>query len=221
MIPKVMHRIWVGSEMPAEFIAYGRGWQERHPEWTHVLWTDHPQPEMPGVSIAAPFGLRNQDLYDAAATLAPKNVGQFKADVLRYELLLDAGGVYVDCDFECLRPLDGLLTNIGSFVAWERNGIWLNNAIMGAVPHLDFFAQLVGRLKANVTANVGKRPNIMSGPQFLTAVYRQRRRARLTVPTVFAQALFYPYSWNELHRKGQPFPQAYAVHHWNNRRRVA
>ena len=221
MIPKTIHRIWLGSEIPAEFIAYGEGWRKNHPEWMHILWTDHPQPPMEGITIAQPFGLRNQELYDKAEEIAPKNVGQFRADVLRYELMLAPGGVYVDADFECLRPLEPLLTKVSAFAAWERDGVWLNNAILGSTPYLDFYSQLVGRLWESVSANTGKRPNVMSGPQYMTRIYRERQRARLMTLTVFPQALFYPYSWNELHRKGQRFPQAYAVHHWNNRRRVA
>ena len=35
-----------------------------------------------------------------------------RADVLRYEILRRHGGVYVDVDVECLRPLDDLLTGV-------------------------------------------------------------------------------------------------------------
>jgi mannosyltransferase OCH1-like enzyme len=36
------------------------------------------------------------------------NFGE-KSDIWRYEILFRLGGVYVDTDFECVRPFDSLL----------------------------------------------------------------------------------------------------------------
>jgi len=216
VIPRVMHRIWVGSVMPEEFIRFGDGWRRLHPGWGHVLWTDHEQPNMPGVVVEPIPLLKNQALYDAAEAHAPKNIGQFKADVLRYELLLYRGGVYVDADFECRKALDSLLVGVDCFAAWETDRHWVNNAIMGAVPGEPFFQMLVEGLPANVATMRGRSPNVMTGPQFVTQTYR--RTLEFHRPTVFSKKFFYPYLWNELHRDREAFPDAYAVHHWNNRR---
>jgi len=138
-----------------------------------VLWTDHEQPNMPGVVIEPIPPLKNQALYDAAEAHAPKNIGQFKADVLRYELLLYRGGVYVDADFECRKALDSLLVGVDCFAAWETDRHWVNNAIMGAVPGEPFFQMLVEGLPANVATMRGRSPNVMTGPQFVTQTYRR------------------------------------------------
>lgn len=222
MIPKLLHRIWVGSEMPEEFIEYGRTWMEHHPTWLHALWTDQDQPPMSNVIVKRIDGLElwNKETYDAAPRLAPKNVGQFRADVLRYEILLRQGGVYVDADFECMKPIDPLLTEkVHAFAAWEREAIWLNNAILGSEPGDQFIASLVQNLANSVKQNKGMRPNVMTGPQYMTRCYRAAIRSGRPTLTTLPRKYFYPYLWNELDKRGQLFPDAYAVHHWNNRRR--
>lgn len=202
-IPRVIHRVWVGPPMPAHLAAYGQTWQDHHPGWEHRLWTEDDLPS-----------LRNQKLYDDAVRIAPRNVGQFRADIVRYELLERVGGVYVDCDFECRQPLDPLLEDIGCFAAWEVPNHWVNNAIMGATPGHAFVTALIDGLAANVRRRSGARPNRLSGPQYMTPLYR-RFAADVTV---FPKEWFYPYLHDELERGGEDFPDAVAVHHWHNRR---
>lgn len=221
VIPHTIHRIWLGSPMPSEFAFYGATWQQAHPLWEHVLWTDQ-DAEFPGVRVMRPpFALRNVGVYDNADHIAPNNVGQLRADVLRYEILEGVGGVYVDADFECLRSIEALTDGLDAFAAWETDGQWVNNAIMGATARHPFFRQLIDGLPANVLAHKGSRPAVMTGPQYVTATYFSDVRLNLPVPTIFPSRLFYPYLWNELDRRGEEFPDAYAVHHWHNRRRLA
>lgn len=50
----------------------------------------------------------NFKLKNVEALKCAKNYGE-KSDILRYEILCQFGGIYVDCDFECLKSFDGLL----------------------------------------------------------------------------------------------------------------
>lgn len=218
LIPHTLHRIWLGGPMPSEFVAYGAGWMAAHPEWKHILWTDAPGEQRPirGLEYRAiPTDLKNQQLYDAAVQLAGDHAQQFRADIARYEILWRHGGVYVDADFECLRPLDSLIDPASCFAAWEVDGTWVNNAIMGCVHWHGIIGQIIDGLEANVGAHPGKRPNVLSGPQYITPIVRRDPDA----VTVFPSRLFYPYLWNELDRRAESFPQAYAVHHWHNARK--
>lgn len=223
MIPHVLHRVWVGSQMPHDLAEYGHTWEFHHPSWEHVLWTDHDQPEVADTVrvMRPPWALHNVGLYDNAEHIAPRYVGQLRADILRYEILEANGGVYVDADFECLRPIDRLIEDLDAFAAWEADGVWVNNAIMGATPGHPFIRQLIDGLAVNVFAHKGMRPAVMTGPQYVTATYFSNDRLGLPIPTIFPSRMFYPYLWNELGRKGEVFPDAYGVHHWHNRRRLA
>jgi mannosyltransferase OCH1-like enzyme len=208
-IPKVFHQIWVGPDpLPAEFEAYAQTWRDHHPGWEYRLWGEDSLPAM-----------RNRDLYDAAEDLVPEHsVWQFRADVLRYEILWSYGGVYVDVDFECLAPLDARIEGLEAFAAWEVQDRWVNNAILGAEPAHPFVDRLITGLPASVAHHRGLRPNVSTGPQYLTGLWR-RHRSELTV---LPQALFYPYLYTDVGsaREHGPWPGAVAVHHWANRRRT-
>src|SRR6266436_7942477 len=92
-IPKIIHQIWLGSELPEEFIALQQSWIEYHlgRDWLYKLWTDE--------------DVANMELYNKAFYDATDNYG-IKSDILRWEILYNFGGVYIDMDFECLRALD-------------------------------------------------------------------------------------------------------------------
>lgn len=189
--------------MPAHLEQYGETWKEHHPGWKHVLWTDDDLPH-----------LVNDRVWRDAEQIAPHNVGQLRADVVRYELLLQFGGVWVDCDLECMRPLDVLIRDVDCFAGWEKQAQWVGNSILGSVPGHPFMRALVGGLAANVRRRIGARPAVMSGPQYVTRMYRGYAKQ----VTVFAEATFYPYGFAELDRQGESFPDSYTAHHWGNRR---
>lgn len=207
MIPRVLHQIWVGGPIPARLQMLIDTWRPLHPDWEYRLWTED---DLAG-------WLTNRDLFDNAARYTA-STGQFRADVARYEILHAHGGVYVDVDFEARRPLDPLCT-VPAWAAWEVDGRWVNNAILGAVPGHPFFADLIDGLPHSVARNPGRRPNVMTGPQYVTPFARRwQQRGSLVIHPA---RMFYPYLHDELERAGDDFPDAWAVHHWDNARRRA
>jgi len=202
-VPQIIHQMWIGPPLPDRYAAWRETWRHHHPGWVHMWWTENNMPT-----------LRNQALWDDAHTIAPRAPEQFRSDVARYELLQQYGGVWVDVDFECQKPIDEFL-NAEGFLVWEEPGRWLTNCLFGAVPDHPLLEQLIARLPSNVAHHPGRTNTVLSGPQFLTPLARQYA-SRLTF---LPKDLFLPYTWRELHRGAESFPDAYAVHHWNNRRR--
>src|SRR3954447_25116694 len=193
-IPRVFHRVWLGgAPIPAEYEAFARTWLDHHPGWEMVTWTDDTLPP-----------LRNQALFEGATTAAGR------ADIARYEILHLHGGVYVDTDFECLRNIEELLDGVDAFSATE-DGNHISIGIMGAVPGHPVFARAVEELGAHAAARPGRGPNETTGPHFFTAV-----ASGCDELVVFGRELFYPYYMDEPWRRGESFPDAYAVHHWAN-----
>ncbi len=185
-IPRVLHRVWLGgADLPDEHRAYGESWRRHHPEWDLKLWTDADAPSPPGVERA-------------------RNVAE-RADLVRLEILRRHGGVYVDTDVECLRPIDELLEGVTAFAAYEIPGR-LCNAVMGAVPHHRGFERAVEL--AERTVGTGVYP-FATATLFLTRVLEP-----LEDVTLFGPERFYPYLWDEPRPDGVRFPDAYAVHHW-------
>jgi len=121
-IPRVVHRIWLGSEpLPEVFHRYGETWRHHHPDWDMRLWTE--------------ADLRAFDLGHALSK-ARSNVE--RSNLLRIQVVLQFGGIYADTDIECLRSLEPLIRSATAFAVWgdrdpERRPR-LNNFLFGAVP---------------------------------------------------------------------------------------
>ncbi len=123
-IPKIIHQIWLGSPLPQEFIALQQSWIDHHlgRDWMYKLWTDED---------VAQLQLYNQEFYDDT-----DNYG-VKSDILRWELLFNYGGVYIDMDYECLRSLDELHYTYDFYTALQPLDtlfIQLGAALVGARP---------------------------------------------------------------------------------------
>lgn len=174
-----------------------------------VQWTDDAVPQL--------FPLHNQDIYDRAPEIAPNNVGQLRADVLRYEILWRFGGWYVDADFRCLQPLTPFVEGLECFATFEKQDVWVANGLMGAVPEHPFIGRLIENLAESVAANPGARPAVTTGPQYLTKHWRRHAREI----TVLPEKWFYPYGHRDVakHPVDEDFPGCVAVHVWNNQRR--
>ena len=131
-IPRVFHHVWTsGDAMPDRVLAMRQTWIDRHPDWEF--------------RILAPEDLtwlRNRSLFDRAETYAQK------ADIARYEVVHRFGGVYLDTDMECLRPLDGLLNGCDFFAARQHDGV-VNIAIFGATTSHPILGDVIRRVPAS------------------------------------------------------------------------
>jgi inositol phosphorylceramide mannosyltransferase catalytic subunit len=189
-IPRVFHRIWLGPEpMPEAESAFGETWALHHPDWEHRLWGDDDLPEL---GVPAEIVARAENPVELS-------------DVARFHILARYGGVYVDTDFECLRPLDPLVKGLDAFAAFQRAGE-VNTALLGAIAEHPAFC----RAAELVIETFGRAPlPASSGPPFFTHLLWDFPEV-----TLFPPELFYPYLWTEPERRHEYFPDAYAVHHW-------
>lgn len=214
MIPRVLHMVWLGPPMPQHLVDYGKRWRELHPGWTFKLWREDDL-----------RWLANQDIFDRASELSPRNVGQFASNIARYEILLREGGVYADCDMEPRRAIDPLLEGVEAFTSWHPaastydDRTFLTNALMGAVPGHPVFRALVDGIPDNVRAQAGLRSVFTTGVRYMTQ--RLADLELIDAMTVYPAEYFYPYGTDELDAStnlpADAFPDAWAVHRWNNR----
>ena len=185
-IPRVVHRVWLGGRpLPDAFAEFGRTWERHHPEWEVRLWTDENAP--------TPAGLERT-----------RNLAE-RADLVRYEIIRRHGGIYVDTDIECLRPIDELLEGVVLFAGYEVPGR-LCNAVFGAVPEHPAFAEAVRA--AEVVAGHGIYPD-STATTFLTYLLEAHDDA-----TLFAADRFYPELWDG--RRNDAAEPPYTAHHWSH-----
>lgn len=120
-IPKIIHQIWIGPNRPPEqFEKWKESWLKLHPTWEYILWDEEKISQLK---------LINQEFIDQE-----KNYGA-KSDLIRYEIIYQFGGLYIDIDFECIKPLDFLhycCDFYGSFFEVKRWRIplWVKNSKM-------------------------------------------------------------------------------------------
>lgn len=199
-IPKRLHFIWLGPPLPDHLRSNIYEWERIHPEWQAHVWTEQNLPN-----------LRNAELYQRAEKLVPRDaVYQFRADLIRYELLYDHGGFYADVDTRPLKSINDELAGHDVFAAMEDR-TWVGNTYLGSVPNHPLFADIITSIPGNVKRNAGKRPNVLTGPKFLTPIWN--RNGGYTART----ERFYPYLYREVINGTVPDTfgdEVVAVHQW-------
>ncbi len=112
------------------------------------------------------------------------------ADLMRYEILHRHGGIALDADSRCLRPLEDWLLEPSEFAGWEneltRPGL-IGAGCLGAAPGSAFFREIIADIKAEKTVT-NALAWITVGPARITRVWR-----RLAFPlTIYPSHYFYP-----------------------------
>ena len=185
MIPRVFHQIWLGPDpFPSAFARYQDSWLRHHPDWTLRFWTDDNPPE----------GVPWPEVMDAERSPAERS------DLLRLFLLERFGGVYVDTDMECLRPIDDLLEGVEVFAGELKPGGRLNNAILGAVQGHPVLRRAVATARVQGDPDGGRFDKTASGSLFVDALLSTANEV-----TVFPAAYFHP--------EADELDGAYAQHH--------
>ena len=195
MIPRIFHQVWINKinpELPEKFCAYRDSWLTLHPDWQYKLWNLDNLDFIP----------RRMDLINSASSYAQM------ADILRYEILLRHGGVYLDTDFECLRNIDPILIGVKNFSCSE-DGSSVSIGIIGAEPNSIYMERCLRALPKRVGERSAPEE---TGPALLTKVLLGDGISGDF--TLFPQPWFYPYHWSEWERANEKVPEAYGVHHW-------
>lgn len=106
-IPKSLHFIWIGPlPFPRESVENVRTWAAKHPDWTLYFWTDRARPlPVPGMVLR---NIQDLKFLKLRTCFAKSDSYGEKSDLLRYEILYQEGGVYVDHDVKCFKSFDPL-----------------------------------------------------------------------------------------------------------------
>lgn len=200
--------------MPSRWGKWVNSWRRHHPGWYYRLWTDTDSRSF--LVEHYPWFLPIYDGY-------PDPV--MRSDAIRYFLLDHFGGVYVDLDVECLRPVGELLTGRQLVLGCEPSphaGLPLarqrgldrivGNAFIASRPGHPFWAHAHREL-----VRTHRLPNALdvSGPYFLTQALTNAPEADSI--TVVGSELLYPkvspYAAQLFAPQEVDLDRAYAVHH--------
>lgn len=232
-IPKIIHIMWLGSKLPQEYDAFVQSWRRLHPEWTIIFWTDNSVNFNQGSLVLRNFDelaallaihkgsqslvmdatsllFDNKDMYDAAV-----NYGE-KSDILKWEIVYRFGGVYVDIDFEALKPLDPLHERYDFYTGLQpldTHMVQLGAALFAARPYHPILQACVTKIRDNKDI---KQIIVKTGPIHFTRCFLMTACQGGNKDIAFPASYLYPCDYEQ---KGLPAdqwlkPESFAVHHW-------
>ena len=219
-IPRVFHQIWVGKKpFPEHYKKWQKTWQSV-PGWSYKLWTDEDVEKL---------DFPNKQLY-----YEQKNMGA-RADILRIEILYQFGGLYIDTDFECLKPeyfevLNSTYDFYSGMTPLDRNVLVVANGLIGAIPFHPILKACRDNLPAYPEAKDAFFAIVNNGPGLLSKMYlahgNKGYRDVIFPPSFFytvgiiqmyqepyLSAIHMDYKF-ELLKRGTCKPEALAVHWW-------
>ena len=197
-IPKIIHFIWVGSQLPEKYIDNINTYIDNNPNYEIWIWHDN-NTHLDKVSNLH-ISTGSADSADSADSAGStdnsrckmQNINQIqftnalginkmqkwagKADIIRYEIIYNYGGMYIDVDSRSIKAFDDNFAN--SYVCIESDGIYnnLSNAQFGfdsKNPLLHFVIKCLQENISNYLNQYGKLEDILSicGPPFFTTCF--------------------------------------------------
>jgi len=237
-IPKILHYIWLGKKLPVQYKPFLETWLANHPDWTFVFWVDNPENYDLGkvfegftfndlkkylnvpidnekriVMDVKNLTFENRKFFDET-----RNYGQ-RSDILKWEVVYRFGGVYIDVDFESIKPLD-MLNYMYDFYTGiqplDTSFIQLGAALFAARPGHPILKHCVQTIKDDWYNN---QIIVATGPLHFTKSYCAvvaKKENNGLINGVLPASYLYPCGYDEqrLPRKNWIKPESFAVHHW-------
>lgn len=206
MIPKIVHYVWVGpAPFPEDAAERVEAWRRMLPDYEFMFWHE-------GTIDFTPRFVRQA-----------YGVGAYNrvANYVRFAVLEQFGGVYMDHDVELLKSFDLLLGDgfFAGFQTWDTTVVdVVNTAILGSEPGHPLARRMLAALDArNGADEVGSG----TGPGLLSRVLREDGPlAPQETPfdfhgvKLYPPRYFYPYEWFDEFDPACVTSDTVTIHHW-------
>jgi len=162
VVPRLIFQTWkVRHPLPANYQYWSKSFAAQNPGHQHIIWDDADNREF--IATRFPWFLPYYDRY-------PREI--FRVDLVRMFFLYEFGGLYVDMDTQCLRPVDEALRTGDVILGWMGREAGfahaISNAIMASKPKQLFW--LLAIANAIDRAALCRGPaDFIARPEFLTA----------------------------------------------------
>lgn len=186
----IVHQIWIGPKKRPDI------WMNSVKEFCilhnheYILWDD---------AKVAGLTMTNKSFYDRETTW------NGKSDILRYEILYQYGGVYIDADSVITKPdkLHEILTNFNADAGfgYEIDNILVCGGVSIAVKESKFIGKCIEEIPKR---DMSKLAWQSVGPQLITDLWM---KYKTVIPCkVYKSKVFYPVRWHgiqdiDLHKK--------------------
>jgi len=159
-VPRILHQTWKSETLPPKWTKISQHCRDIMPDYEYMLWTDASSREF--IAKEYPWFLDTFDGYTYPIQ---------RADAIRYFVLYHYGGVYLDLDIGCQRPLDSLLTY--PIILPKTIPVGVSNDLMFAEKNHPFMAQTIHNLISWDYSWILNYPTVMfsTGPMYLSFQY--------------------------------------------------
>ncbi len=162
VIPKLIFQTWkTRDELPSNYSRWSSTFSALNPGYEHLIWDDADNRDF--IAKKFPWFLSHYDAY-------PREI--FRADIIRYFFLYEYGGMYVDMDTECLRPLnelkysgDVILGRMGRDESFPHS---IPNAIMASAPRQLFWLLVISMAMELLQQHLARGDLRAQGPEWMT-----------------------------------------------------
>jgi GT2 family glycosyltransferase len=200
-IPKIIHQIWIGKKpAPTKLMDT---WKDKNPDYTYIRWNENE--------------IKNRNLnLNCLNRINEIEEINGKADIIRWEILYEYGGVFLDADSICIEPIDNVLMSKKCFAGWEneeaRPGL-IATGTMGFPPKHPLVKNAIEWIKANEVsyAKTTKMAWHNVGPGLLTRMYDTKLYPGLHI---FPSYTFLPYHFTGREYTGHG--KIYAYQEWGS-----
>ena len=200
MIPRIIHQIWIGDKpAPTNLM---RTWKEKHPGFEYILWNEE---ELQKRGFKSECSLQIANMREING----------KADILRWEILYQYGGYFVDADSICIEPFDEYFENVSGFATFENENIregLVATGTMGFIPNHVLCYDIIQWIKGSVEAIQliqETRAWYSVGPGLLTKMLNTGKYADFSV---FPSHCFLPVHFTGIEYTGHK--KVYAYQEW-------
>lgn len=186
-IPKIIHQIWIGDN--SRPLLWMDTWQidyiKKYPEWKYMLWTEKEIDQL---------DMKNKDLYLKESTM------HGKADIVRYEILYNYGGVFVDADSVWIGgDLDDIInmgSSTGFVAAYETDQKNLvANGVIFVSKNNKIMLDLIKLLRIfYMDKRKTHEPFQVTGPHLITFINKLYPNSL----TIIDHTFFYPIFWDKI-----------------------
>jgi mannosyltransferase OCH1-like enzyme len=160
MIPKIIHQLWIGDIQPPLKIM--NTWQEQHPEFIYIFWQED---NLKDLRIPKKYQQKIDNMEEING----------KADMYRWIILRDYGGIFVDADMLCIHPFSDKHT-LNSWFCFEneiaRQGLCATTIMAFDKDHL-----IPNKCIEHILKNHINSPAWMSvGPKLLSDIFFENQK---------------------------------------------
>jgi len=204
MIPKIIHYIWLGDDMPLLYKECISTWAQYSPGFKIEFWNEE--------RISSDLNVE-KFYYD----MLEKKKYAFAVDYLRCLILYEYGGIYLDTDMELVKDITPLIDNI-IFSGLEKDN-QISCGIIGAQKKHPLMLALMKKVISDGGLNVM--------PKLFTEIVFEKnnslgidgRICTVNDITIYPMRYFYPFNPYRTGEVSQLLYKhivvdTYAIHHW-------